>query len=194
MIYLPEHTASSQSRRICWYRWWRCSQWSGCSCRVLMFRSPAKRRKSSTFLLEFHHSSLLRLTHLPDAELVQAFIMSKNCNLIGHSSTYAGPVVNLWRKVHWRQNQGHGRYSELSLPKKNLTNLPRGEEVASLDRFKDERAEVRGSWEVRLWQRLLHLLDLHETQGPVLPWGTTQQHQKQESLTDHRSFSSTLGV
>lgn len=74
------------------------------------------------------------------------------------------------------------------LTKKNVTNLPRGEEVASLDRFKDERAEVRGSWEVRLWQRLLHLLDLHETQSPVLPWGTMQQHQKKKTKQKN-SFS-----
>lgn len=50
-----------------------------------------------------------------------------------------------------------------------MTNLPGGEEVATLDCFKDERVEVRRSREVRLRQRLLHLLDLHETQGPVLP-------------------------
>lgn len=35
------------------------------------------------------------LTHLSDAELVQAFIMSQNCNLIGHSSTDTGPIINL---------------------------------------------------------------------------------------------------
>lgn len=47
MIYLPERTASSQSRRICWYQWWCCSQWSGCSYKVLMFRSPAKKKKKT---------------------------------------------------------------------------------------------------------------------------------------------------
>lgn len=61
-----------------------------------------KTRKSSTSSLVFYQSSFLRLTHLSDAELVQAFIMSKNCDLIGHSSTYTDPVINLWRHVHWR--------------------------------------------------------------------------------------------
>lgn len=42
----------------------------------------------------------LRLTHLSDAELVQAFVMSKNCNLIGHSSAYTGPIINLGKKGH----------------------------------------------------------------------------------------------
>lgn len=142
-----------------------------------MFRSPAKqtnnKNKSSTFSLVLYRSSLLRLTHLSDAELVQAFVMSKNCNLVGHSGAYADPVINLWGKCSLASKiedmDANQKFCVSFSTKKKVTHLPRGEEVASLDRFKDERAEVRGSREVRLRQRLLHLLDLHQTQGPVLP-------------------------
>lgn len=35
-------TASSQSRRICWCRWWCCSWSGGCSCRAPEFQSPVR--------------------------------------------------------------------------------------------------------------------------------------------------------
>lgn len=56
----------------------------------------------------------------------------------------------------------------------NLTHLSGGEEVASFDCLKDEGVEVRLSWEMGLWQRLFHLLDLYQTQRPLLPWTTHQ--------------------
>lgn len=45
--YHPEHTASSQSRRIYWYQWWCCSWWSGCSCTARAFQSPERWREGS---------------------------------------------------------------------------------------------------------------------------------------------------
>lgn len=47
----------------------------------------------------FNALSLIFLgrTHLSDAELVQAFIMSQDCNLIGHRGADTGPIINLWR-------------------------------------------------------------------------------------------------
>lgn len=35
-------TASSQSRRTCWCRWWCCSWSGGCSCRAPEFQSPVR--------------------------------------------------------------------------------------------------------------------------------------------------------
>ncbi len=40
--YHPEHTASSQFRRIYWCQWWCCSWWSGYSCTARAFRSPER--------------------------------------------------------------------------------------------------------------------------------------------------------
>lgn len=71
------------------------------------------------------------------------------------------------------------------------TNLSRGEEVASLDCFKDEGVEVRLSWEMGLRQRLFHLLDLYQTQGPILSWKTHQTHTckiKNTINLDHSAF------
>lgn len=45
-------------------------------------------------VLSLFHSNV-RLTHLPNAELVQALVMSENCDLIGHSSADTGPIINL---------------------------------------------------------------------------------------------------
>lgn len=51
-----------------------------------------------------------------------------------------------------------------------MAHLARGEEVASLDGLKDVWAEIWLGREMGLRQRLLHLLDLHQTQGPLLSW------------------------
>ena len=53
--------------------------------------------------------------------------------------------------------------------------LARGEEMAAFDRLKDVGVEVGLGWQVGLGQRLLHPLDLHQTQSPVLSWGRQQQ-------------------
>lgn len=51
--------------------------------------------------------------------------------------------------------------------------------MASLDCLKDEGVEVWLGWEMGLRQRLFHLLDLHQTQGPVLTLMTQQTHHAQ---------------
>ena len=54
--------------------------------------------------------------------------------------------------------------------------------MASFDRLKDVGVEVGLGWQVGLGQRLLHPLDLHQTQSPVLSWGrqpTTHQQTNQ---------------
>lgn len=45
-------------------------------------------------VLSLFHSNV-RLTHFSNAELVQALVMSENCDLIGHSSADTGPIINL---------------------------------------------------------------------------------------------------
>lgn len=52
--------------------------------------------------------------------------------------------------------------------------------MAALDCLKDEGVEVGLSREMGLRQRLFHLLDLHQTQGPLLSW-LSQQTQPVES-------------
>lgn len=54
--------------------------------------------------------------------------------------------------------------------------------MASLDCLKDEGVEVRLGREMGLRQRLFHLLDLNQTQGPVFSW-MTQRTRRVQSET-----------
>lgn len=57
---------------------------------------------------------------------------------------------------------------ESSAGAQRTTYLASSKQVAALDRFKDVGRDVRLGGEVRLREGLLHLLHIHETQGPLL--------------------------
>ena len=57
--------------------------------------------------------------------------------------------------------------------------------MAPLDRLKDVGVEVGLGWQVGLGQRLLHPLDLHQTQSPVLSWRRQPRNIRQPQCAYH---------
>lgn len=73
--HLLERTASSQSHRTCWCRWWCCSQWSEYSCKAQRSQSPVIQTTVS--------SPPSSPSWLTEAEHLQCYKMSPSCNLLG---------------------------------------------------------------------------------------------------------------
>lgn len=64
---------------------------------ALMSQSPAN---TNTKWIRMSHTcssraDLPQFVHLSDAELVEAFVMSQDCNLVRHSSTDAESIIDL---------------------------------------------------------------------------------------------------
>lgn len=119
--------------------------------------------------------------HLPNAVFVEIVVVPQDGYLVGHCSTYTRPVVYLWENAGVRKSfKARERTDLCSVSRAVETYSPSSEQMAAFDRLEDVGGQFRLAGQVGLGQSLLHPLNLHQTQRPLVPCGpnATKLHRR----------------
>lgn len=125
-------------------------------------------------------------THLTNAVFVEAVVVAQNGYLVGHRSAYTRPVVYLQREsrrrfpksvctipfFHRQKRKALSSREAGQSQEEKKTYSPSSKQMAALHRLKDVGSQFRLAGQVGLGQRLLHPLDLHQTQCPLVSCST----------------------
>lgn len=115
-------------------------------------------------------------THLPNAVFVEVVIVAQDGDLVRHCSTYTRPVVYLRGERRCQlSSQEADNLLYLNFTAERKTYSPSSEQMAAFDRLKDVGGQFRLAGQVGLGQGLLHSLNLHQTQRPLVPCSTHRQ-------------------